>query len=77
MKQKLFTAISALVLILALIGLMEYHSRPAEDETEPAETVAVTPAPDPTPIVITIGDLDGMEDLDDLYVAIPIEGMPE
>lgn len=77
MRRILITAVYLALVILALT-LMTMAGRPVET---PEPTVTQTPVPTPTPehtgpttIVIDGLELDG---IDDLWVGIPVDGMPE
>ena len=70
-----------LALIVLVLTLMALAGRPVEtpEPTEPTgtQTPAPTPTPEhtgPTTIVIDGLELDG---IDDLWVGIPVDGMPE
>ena len=80
MSRQFVAAVIGLALVAGCIGLMEYHSRPVEPTPEPAQ--AATPTPEPTVAVedgvITIPAPEGFTgDLDDIWVAIPVDGMEE
>lgn len=77
MRRILITAVYLALVILALT-LMTMAGQPVET---PEPTVTQTPVPTPTPehtgpttIVIDGLELDG---IDDLWVGIPVDGMPE
>ena len=77
MRRVLLTAVY-LALIVLVLTLMALAGQPVE-APEPTETW--TPVPTPTPehtgpttIVINGLELDG---IDDLWVGIPVDGMPE
>ena len=67
-----------LALIILVLTLMSLAGRPVEaPEPSATQTPAPTPTPEhtgPTTIVIDGLELDG---IDDLWVGIPVEGMPE
>ena len=78
MSRRFLAAVIGLALVAGCIGLMEYHSRPVE----PTPTQVVTPTPEPTVAVedglITIPAPEGViGDLDDIWVAIPVDGIEE
>lgn len=85
MRRILITAVYLALVILALT-LMTLAGRPVETPKPtatqtPVPTVTQTPVPTPTPehtgpttIVIDGLELDG---IDDLWVGIPVDGMPE
>ena len=71
MSRQFVAAVIGLALVAGCIGLMEYHSRPVEAEPTPTQ-VAVEDG------VITIPAPEGFTgDLDDIWVAIPVDGMEE
>lgn len=70
--RRTLTAVACVLLLALCIWLMEL--------VEPVEAPQPTVTPEPTPtqallIVYPPEDWDG--DLEDLYVAIPVEGMPK
>lgn len=70
--RRTLTAVACVLLLALCIWLMEL--------VEPVEAPqpTVTPEPTPTPAMLIVyppEDWDGS--LDDLYVAIPVEGMPK
>lgn len=79
MRRVWMTAVYLALIILALT-LMSLAGQPVETP-EPTPSATQTPAPTPTPehtgpttIVIDGLELDG---IDDLWVGIPVDGMPE
>ena len=77
MRRVWMTAIY-LALIVLVLTLMALAGRPVETpEPTPSATQTPTPTPEhtgPTTIAIDGLELDG---IDDLWVGIPVEGMPE
>lgn len=81
MRRVWMTAIY-LALIVLVLTLMALAGRPVEapeptGTQTPAPSSTVSPSPEhtgPTTIVINGLELDG---IDDLWVGIPVEGMPE
>lgn len=80
MRRILITAVYLALVILALT-LMSLAGRPVE-APEPTPTATQTPisspTPSPTPGTVSIpmpDEFDG--NLDNLWVGIPVEGMPE
>ena len=77
MRRVWMTAVY-LALIVLVLTLMSLAGRPVEaPEPTPSATQTPTPTPGhtgPTTIVIDGLELDG---IDDLWVGIPVEGMPE
>lgn len=76
--RRVWTTAVYLALVILALTLMALAGRPVE-APEPTETW--TPVPTPTPehtgpttIVINGLELDG---IDDLWVGIPVDGMPE
>ena len=80
--RRVWTTAVYLALIVLVLTLMALAGRPVET---PEPTVTQTPAPSstasptpehtgPTTIVINGLELDG---IDDLWVGIPVDGMPE
>ncbi len=76
--RRVWTTAVYLALVILALTLMSLAGRPVE-APEPTETW--TPVPTPTPehtgpttIVINGLELDG---IDDLWVGIPVDGMPE
>lgn len=79
MRRVLLTAVY-LALIILVLTLMSLAGRPVETP-EPTPSATQAPVPTPTPehtgpttIVIDGLELDG---IDDLWVGIPVDGMPE
>ena len=81
MRRIWITAVYLALIVLALT-LMELAGRPVET---PEPTVMQTPAPSPTaspspehtgPTTIVINGLE-LDGIDDLWVGIPVDGMPE
>ena len=76
--RRVWIAAVYLALIVLVLTLMSLAGRPVETpEPTPSATQTPTPTPEhtgPTTIVIDGLELDG---IDDLWVGIPVEGMPE
>ena len=76
--RRVWMAAVYLALIVLVLTLMALAGRPVETpEPTPSATQTPTPTPEhtgPTTIVIDGLELDG---IDDLWVGIEIEGMPE
>lgn len=66
-----------LALIVLVLTLMALAGRPVETP-EPTATQTPTPTPTQTPGVLVIHPPEGWDgDWEDLYVAIPVDGMEE
>lgn len=75
--RRTLTAVACVLLLGLCIYLMDLHSRPPVD-APPAATQTPTPTPTPTPGVLVIHPPEGWDGgWEDLYVAIPVEGMPK
>ena len=76
--RRVWIAAVYLALIVLVLTLMSLAGRPVETpEPTPSATQTPTPTPEhtgPTTIAIDGLELDG---IDDLWVGIPVEGMPE
>ena len=79
--RRVWTTAVYLALIVLVLTLMALAGRPVETP-EPTPTAAQTPmsspTPSPTPGTVSIpmpDEFDG--NLDNLWVGIPVEGMPE
>lgn len=80
--RRVLTAVACVLLLALCIYLMDLHSRPPVEAPEPAATQTPTPTPTPiptqTPGVLVIHPPEGWDgDWEDLYVAIPVDGMEE
>ena len=74
--RRVLTAVACVLLLALCIWLMELVE--PVDAPEPAATQTPTPTPAPTPGVLVIHPPEGWDgDWEDLYVAIPVEGMPK
>ena len=75
--RRVLTAVACVLLLALCIWLMELVE-PVDAPPAATQTPPPTPTPTPTPGVLVIHppeDWDG--DWEDLYVAIPVEGMEE
>lgn len=73
--RRVLTAVACVLLLALCIWLMELVE---PVDAPPAATPTPTQTPTPTPGVLVIHPPEGWDgDWEDLYVAIPVEGMPE